>query len=271
MNRLSAPLDVQLEITSLCNEKCRHCYNYWRYTPEQTTNKLGVDGFTEIILQINNAKVGQVTFTGGEPIIREDVLFRLVQFAHSLGIDVGLNSNAVLIDRDCAHELATSGLDHALISLLGTENTHDTISGSEGNFKKTCIGIQNLIEYGIPVSASMVVSKLNISEIFNTAKVAKRLGVRGFCAGPAIPACKPNIPICLSPEECKQCLKELMRVSEELSMDIDVLEPLPRCMFNVEEEIGYVRFFGNRICSAAVSSCAISSAGDMRPCIHADI
>ncbi|PPR26426.1 MAG: hypothetical protein CFH34_00953, partial [Alphaproteobacteria bacterium MarineAlpha9_Bin4] len=31
MKRLfSAPTVVNLEITEICNVKCRHCYNFWR-------------------------------------------------------------------------------------------------------------------------------------------------------------------------------------------------------------------------------------------------
>jgi MoaA/NifB/PqqE/SkfB family radical SAM enzyme len=26
---LSAPIDVQLELTEACNNRCLHCYNYW--------------------------------------------------------------------------------------------------------------------------------------------------------------------------------------------------------------------------------------------------
>ena len=243
MNRLSAPLDVQLELTSHCNEKCRHCYNYWHYTPTQMVQELDVDGFSNVITQIRDAKVGQITFTGGEPTLRKDLLITLIKLAHSYGVDVGLNSNATLIDRICAQELTQSGLDHALISFLGPEKIHDAITGLEGNFKKTCLGIKNLLASGMSVSVNMVVSKLNVKEIFNTAVFAKQLGVQNFCAGPAVPACKANIPVCLSPEECKLCLRELIRINTELSMNIDVLEPLPRCMFTPRGRNSIYSFF----------------------------
>lgn len=270
MIRLKAPLDVQFELTELCTQKCRHCYNYWRYSSIPVGEELAVSGLLNILDQINQAKVGLVTFTGGEPMIRKDVLFECVMRAHNLGVETGLNSNAVLIKKQDANRLSECGLDHALISMLGPEEVHNSIGGSGANFKATLEGIQHLQNAKISVSTNMVISKANISKMYETATILKQLGVNNFCAGPMLPSCAGNIPLCLSGVECKQCLKELMRIGKELSINIDVLEPIPRCLFNKDDETEFVKFFGNRICSAAVSSCAISSTGFMRPCIHSD-
>jgi MoaA/NifB/PqqE/SkfB family radical SAM enzyme len=31
VERLKAPITVQLELTKNCNYLCGHCYNFWRY------------------------------------------------------------------------------------------------------------------------------------------------------------------------------------------------------------------------------------------------
>ncbi len=271
MIRLKAPLDVQIEITEICNQKCRHCYNYWRHVPVAPKKELDVAGFSNIVRQLSANKVGLITFTGGEPMLRKAILFELVGEAHELGIETGINSNAVLIKADGAKELANRGLDHALISILGpTRAVHESIGGPGANYKATLSGIANLQQAGIPVSVNMVVSKTNLHEIYATASAMKALGIWNFCAGPMLPSCAANIPLCLSGDECKLCFRELLRIARELSLNVDVLEPIPRCLFDESDEAEFVRFFGNRICSAAVSSCAISSTGFMRPCIHSD-
>jgi len=271
MKRLSSPLDVQIELTETCNQNCRHCYNYWRQDNHKPNGELGLDQFLTIAKQIHSAKVGSVTLTGGEPMLRKDVLFGMVSELHNFGLDVGLNSNGVLIDKDSAKILAKCGLDHALISVLGTETIHNSIAGPGGNLAKTIQGIKNLLEVGIEVAVNMPVSKMNLNFIFDTAIMAKEIGVKRFCSGPVVPSCESNISLCLSADECKVCLRELIKVSSELSLSVDVLEPLARCLFSPEDEKEFVRFFGNRLCSAAVSSCAISSKGEMRPCIQSDV
>jgi len=271
MKRLKSPLDVQIELTEHCNQCCRHCYNYWRNANDfSTTKELCLDEFLSIINQLHEARVGLITFTGGEPMLRKEVLFELIAYTHNLGMEVGLNSNGVLITENDARILAKNGLDHALISLLGPESLHESIAGCGSDFEATKNGIRLLNGSNIPVSTNMVVSNLNLQTMWETACIAKELGVRTFCAGPVVPSYKSAVPLCLSPEECKSCLLELVRIGEELSMNVDVLEPIARCLFNKEEEHRFMRFFGNRMCSAAVSSCAISPFGDMRPCIHSD-
>jgi radical SAM protein with 4Fe4S-binding SPASM domain len=221
--------------------------------------------------QAADAKVGTITFTGGEPMLHKNIVIELITQASSHKIDTGLNSNATYIDLETARKLSESGLNHALISLLGPENAHNAIGGGSADFVKTINGIRSLVEVGIPVATNMVVSKLNLGLVRETAHIAKDIGTRTFCAGPMIPSCYQNVPLCLSQDECIHCLRELILVGRELDMNIDVLEPLPRCLFSGENEAEFIELFGNRICSAAVTSCAISSSGMMRPCIHSDV
>jgi len=224
-----------------------------------------------VIEQASAANVGTITFTGGEPLLRRSIVLDLIACAHSNGIETGLNSNATLIDLCTAKDLAESGLDHALISLLGPRDIHNDIGGGACDFDLTLSGMRNLKESGISTSVNMVVSKLSLAYLRRTALIAKEIGADTFCAGPMIPSCRQNIPLCLSPSECIQCLRELIAVGKELDMRVDVLEPLPRCIFSADNEAEFMGLFGNRICSAAVSSCAISASGIMRPCIHSDV
>ncbi|MDD4803914.1 MAG: radical SAM protein [Candidatus Pacebacteria bacterium] len=253
MKRLSSPLDVQIELTERCNQVCRHCYNYWRQGTLSSVGELNIDQFMNIIRQIYLAKVGTVTLTGGEPMLRKSLLFDMISELHRLDIDVGLNSNGVLIEKDDAVILAKNGLKHSLISVLGPEKIHNLIAGPGGNFIKTIDGIKKLLDAGIDVAVNMPVSKISLPYLWDTAFLIKNIGVKKFCSGPIIPSCKQNISLCLSAEECKTCLRDLIKIDSELSLEIDVLEPLVRCLFKPEEEIEFVRFFGNRMIMGSVT------------------
>lgn len=270
MKRLFAPLDVQIELTENCNQKCIHCYNYWRYKQKIDSNELNNKDFLFILEKLNNLGVSVITLTGGEPFLRKDLFFALLKQAKKYKMEVGLNSNAVLIKENDAKLMADIGIDHALISILGDEDTHDFITGKKLNFKKAILGISNLIKNDIKTAINIVASKLNQNEIYTVAKKMKNLGVKTFCATPMVPAHKNHLPYILNSNECKNVLKTLLKIKEDFNYNIDTLEPIARCLFNENEEDDFLPFFGNRICSAAVSSCAISSKGNVRPCIHAD-
>ena len=271
MKRLLSPIDVQIEITALCNQKCRHCYNYWRHLDTPRPNEMSSEDLGCVLRKLTEAKVVQLTFTGGEPLLRPDALMSSVSEAYKLSLGFGMNSNATLITDEIARELSSAGLQHALVSVLGPPAIHNMLGGGAASFDKTMNGISHLMRHNIPVSTNMVVSKMNLDVMFETAQLLKSSGIQMFCAGPMVPSCYDNITMCLGGEEVKRCLSCLIRIEKELGLNIDILEPLPRCMFSKEEDSSFARFFGNRACSAGVSTCVISSSGDARPCVHSDV
>ena len=158
MERLLFPLDVQIELTEACNQKCRHCYNFWRYNSKTIKkDELCSNDFLTILKKLNDCGVSMITLTGGEPLLRPKIFFSLLKQAKKFDMEVGLNSNAVLINNEVANKIFNNGLDHALISLMGVELTHNSISNLPNGFKLTCNGINNLVKTGINVAVNMVV------------------------------------------------------------------------------------------------------------------
>lgn len=270
MKRLSGPIDVQLELTENCNFKCRHCYNYWRYNVKSKKRELNTTDFIRIISTLKGRGISVITLTGGEPLLRPNVLFAVLMEAKKCGMEVGLNTNATFVTPSIAKRLVDEGLDHALCSVLGKETTHNFITGIKDGFSRATRGIENLVGTGLKVATNMVVSKLNQNEVFEVGKLVSCLGVRTFCATPMVPSHESNCSYVLSGIECKQTLKTLLMVRETFGVNVDTLEPIARCLFDEAEEDDFIFFFGNKICSAAVTSCVISSSGMVRPCIHSD-
>ncbi|MEI6296850.1 MAG: radical SAM protein [bacterium] len=270
MKRLSGPVEVQLELTEECNFKCRHCYNFWRYGGAEPKKELGIAQFLRIMDILNESGVGALTITGGEPLLRSEVLFLVLKAAKKYGIEVGLNSNATLITKDIACRLKNEGLNRVLCSLLGLEVVHNFISCAEDGFSQAIKGIENLIGAGLPVSINMVASKHNHKEIFKVAEFVCGLGINTFCVTPIVPSHKSNLSMVLCRDECKQVLRNLLVIGKKYSINVDTLEPVARCLFDRDDEDDFLFFFGKRICSAAITSCAISAYGQVRPCVHSD-
>ncbi len=108
----SAPLRMDLALTFRCQNDCVHCYAGGPHeTPELTTEqwKSAIDKLSDIGVFI-------LTFTGGEPTLRED-LPELLLYAQNKGMVTGLISNGrKLKDKAYVDMLEKSGLDFVQIT-----------------------------------------------------------------------------------------------------------------------------------------------------------
>lgn len=274
MFRLKSPLRAQIELTEACNNACIHCYNYWRYL--KTGKKLKTDDrertldhFSRILKVIIDQDIGSITFTGGEPLIRKDILFDLIKIARDAELQVSINSNAALITEKDIFRFKELGVDSFLISLLShNAKTHNTMALAN-SYSRTIRGIQRLVEAGLCPSVNMVTSQANIKDVKKTAELVKEIGVKSFTATPIL-SChlsQGHNAITLSPEQIKKSLTDLSWAKEYLGLDVGVLEPLPHCMFTEKERSSVFSITGFRYCCAGISDCAISPDGDVRPCI----
>lgn len=272
MNRLVGPIEAQMELVKGCNLMCFHCYNYWKHVDNlPKESKTGTKEYLILLNKLNDIGVSSVTFTGGEPFLNPELIFKMVKNAKKFGMEVGINTNATFINLSQAEVLADIGVDHILCSLLGSKDIHDNITGVEGSFYKTIEGIRLLVSVGISVAVNMVVSKKNLNDILFVGKLSKELQAKTFCATPITPPNSELLRYALTPEEYKTTLKSLLEIKRETGINVDTLEPITRCMFDEKDEDEFIEFFGGRICSAATTSCVISSSGGVRPCIHSDI
>ena len=267
---LSAPLNCQLEVTTACNNKCLHCYNYWRTSSEREA-PLTLENAQKIMRVIANEGVHEVTFTGGEPLLNFGVLVMCLDMANELGIKPYLNSNLVTLTKYKARVLKNLGIHSVLTSVIGPNaEIHDSITQRRGSFKRTISGIEVAQNAGIRVAVNMVVSQRNLSYIKDTSRLVASLGVKSFnatkvgCPG----NCSDFSEMSLTKEQFVQYLTELVAVSNETDLKCGHLEPYPLCTLAYVEGASDLE---SRRCPAGVTTCTISSIGDVRPCSHLDI
>lgn len=275
MYRLKSPLSAQMELTDACNNACLHCYNYWRYL--ESGQRLDSDRLTRdlthferILTCLIKQEVRTVTFTGGEPFLRRDVLFDLIGAAKAGGLHAGVNTNGALIEPTDVKQLKTSGTDFVLVSLLSNDPTvHNEIAHAKSH-KRTTEAISLLVAADLSIAVNMVVSSHNWEVVRSTAMYAQGLGADEFSATPVLPCplASTHHELLLNPQQVKSVLDDLLWVKDQ-GMEVDVLEPLAHCMFSPEERVRYARFLNHRSCSAGISDMVISPEGDVRACILA--
>jgi Fe-coproporphyrin III synthase len=145
-----------------CNLRCVHCYSQSRdmgYEGELTTAQ-----GEALIDDLAAFKAPVLLFSGGEPLMRPDVL-TLARRAKTAGMRVVFSTNGTLIDEAIAEQLAEVGLSYAGISLDGLRKTNDKFRGVQGAYDGAIRGIRNCKKAGIKVGLRFTMNKLNVVDI----------------------------------------------------------------------------------------------------------
>jgi len=126
---LVPPEHVYFSLTNRCNLRCSMCEISKH--PSLPETELSTAKIKEIIRQIKDLSIGHIIFSGGEPLLRDD-LVELVEFA--VGNDIGMVdiiTNGVLLKENIIKNLIRSGLNHITISLDGIGQVNNKIRGAD--------------------------------------------------------------------------------------------------------------------------------------------
>lgn len=96
-NTLSAPITAQVELTTGCDNDCLYCYNHWRHDKEVPGANMHRDLLDIVLQELLDNNVFQVTFTGGEVLLRKKELFYGLEKLIQGGISCAVNSNLTLL------------------------------------------------------------------------------------------------------------------------------------------------------------------------------
>ena len=146
-SKMKAPHRMDLMISSMvkegkwnCNQKCLHCYAAGQEYAEK--KELSTDEWKKIIDKCKKVGIPQLTFTGGEPTRRED-LVELIDY--SKWFITRLNTNGVLLTEELCKKLHDASLDSVQITFYSSNgDEHNKLVGAN-NFEKTVDGIKNAI------------------------------------------------------------------------------------------------------------------------------
>ena len=157
---LIPPEHVYFSLTSRCNLRCRMCDI--PKNPSRIEDELSVSKIKDIILQIKDMGIKHIIFSGGEPLLRED-LIELVEFAVANSIKmVDIITNGILLTDDIIQSLIKLKLNHITISLDGLRESNDKIRG-EGVFDKAETNIDKFNYYKSQLDSSFPTVGINFT------------------------------------------------------------------------------------------------------------
>ncbi len=146
-----------------CNHKCLFCTYGNREIKEMSTGEV-----KERIDRVSDKGTEMIDFTGGEPIIRKDIVEIIKHANQKSFIRIGLQTNGVrFADKYFLNDLIKAGLNFVSISFHShLKNKYNKITQTE-NYEQALSALKNLSDSGIKFCVSHVVNKMNYRDILD--------------------------------------------------------------------------------------------------------
>lgn len=263
---MKAPHRMDLMVSAMtkddkwhCNLQCLHCYAAGQQHAGE--KELTTEEWKRIMDRLQEIGVPQITFTGGEPTMRDD-LTELIDYGQ--WFITRLNTNGVRLTKEYCHSLKAASLDSVQITLYsGDRDIHNRLVGAEG-YESTTAGIRNALELGISVSVNTPLCTIN-KDYVSTLKYLHDLGVTYVtCSGLITTGNakkEDSVSLQLSKDEISDILKGAVEYCADNDMEISFTSP-----GWVEDELCEQLGISTPGCGACLSNMAITPGGKVVPC-----
>lgn len=183
---------IQWEATRICNYNCVHCgspkENYTRRDELTADEMLGA--LEQIAIDFGNPQQIAIGMTGGEPLLRKDIV-EIIRGARKMGYNsFGIQTNgAPLVENpDLLDELIDAGVGAIGTNIDGCRESHDYFRGVPGSFDKICQLVKRLNSFeGLKTTVTTVFSGHNINEMEKIRDIVNELQPGNWRLVPMIP------------------------------------------------------------------------------------
>lgn len=174
INRLNVPFSMLYVPTMHCAHNCRYCYADIKKTP--SPDELTLEEFERILDQAVELQFADVTFSGGDPFLREDI-FELMDMVFSRGFTSDVPTKSPL-SRKQIERLNDIGVDRIQISLDSPfdEEMVEFLTGRPNYYKKIMETLAMCGEAGLKVGITCVVTSQTIDSVPRMAEWYADLG-----------------------------------------------------------------------------------------------
>ncbi len=156
---LRAPFTVCMWITDYCNLACKYCY-----AMPFTGRRIDTGRALELIDEMADIGVFNITLAGGEPFLHPDIL-KLILHGTRRGIRVGVLSNGVAIDPEMIRILEENTHPTNFMFQISLDSLDPAINdGVRGKTDRVLATIDRIAASSIDLQLACVVHKLNVGQ-----------------------------------------------------------------------------------------------------------
>jgi len=263
------PVLSEVALTYRCQNRCTFCYadapRRGAQVREMTTDEVC------LVLDriMDEAHCPTVSFTGGEPTLRED-LPELITYGQRKGLRVNLITNGVrCADRDYVAMLAEAGLDSAQVSLEGgSAEVHDAITRNPGSWERTVRAVKNLRAAGVHTHTNTTVCGGNrehlrelidlIADELHSPYFSMNMVIR---TGTALDHAEDDVRY----SEIPEVILDVQEYAKAKGVGFEWYSPVPYCIFNPVQA-----GLGSKSCACVDGLLSVNPEGQLLPCSSFD-
>ncbi len=202
---------VVWNLTRRCNQRCEHCYA--TASALRDPRELDTTACLGILDQMAEAGVPVVIFSGGEPMLRPDLL-ELVQHASNVGVRPQLSSNGTLATTALLQQLSAAGLGYLGVSIDGPAEFNDVFRGMPRGRERAVRGLEAAREAGVRTGLRMTVTAENFEHVPEMFALAEEVGASRFYVSHLVQSGRAREGVtALPPARTRELLLELFELA----------------------------------------------------------
>ncbi|WP_232697274.1 TIGR04053 family radical SAM/SPASM domain-containing protein [Brevibacillus daliensis] len=219
MNYNQCPFLVIWEVTRACALSCIHCRADAQ--PHRHPDELSTEEGYKLLDQIKEMGNPLVVFTGGDPLMRED-LYDLITYAVGIGLRVSMAPSATpRVTEKAIVKAKEAGLSRWAFSLDGPNaHVHDFFRGTTGSFDITIRSLELLKKHNLPIQLHTTISHYNAHLLEEMSEVVEKLGAVMWSLFFLIPTGRAQASDAVSPMEQERIYRWLIDKSKTTSFVI---------------------------------------------------
>ncbi|HZK84108.1 MAG TPA: putative heme d1 biosynthesis radical SAM protein NirJ2 [Desulfosporosinus sp.] len=258
---------VSWNTTNDCNMYCDHCY---REAGCKAEDELSTAEARTLLEQIAKANFKIMIFSGGEPLMRTDIV-ELVAYATSLGLRAVLGSNGTLLTSELTQQLKDAGAMGIGISLDSLDKKkHDEFRKFPGAWEGAVRGMKLCKEVGLPFQIHTTIMEWNSHEVEAITDFAVELGAVAHHFFFLVPTGRA-VSIeeeSLKAEAYEATLTRIMK--KQQTVDIELKPTCAPQFMRIANQLNVKTRF-SRGCLAGTDYCIIGPRGQVQPCAYLNI
>ncbi|WP_202318364.1 TIGR04053 family radical SAM/SPASM domain-containing protein [Archaeoglobus neptunius] len=217
---MDSPFIVFWELTRACMLACKHCRA--KAMRKRHPDELSTEECFEVIEQLSKFKPRPLlVITGGDPLMRDDVVDIISRATHEGFRTAIAFSGTEKATLDRLIELKRAGISRIAVSIDGSSvEKHDSFRGVEGTFEMSMRVIENARNAGIPFQINTTVTRENIGDLPEIARLCINLGAVMWDVFFIVPTGRARVEMMPTPQQFEDILCWLYDLSKVAGLNV---------------------------------------------------